>query len=97
VDDELLDDDEPPDDMCGQLRFDDRLFGFVEWLLGVAERVFRAVVVLLVSDELVPDFDGADPPCEAAIAAPLPTVSATAAEAARSVRFGLRMDTSFRP
>jgi hypothetical protein len=76
--------------------FDDRLFGLAEWLLGVAERVFRAVDGLLVSRALVPDFDGAEPPCEAAIAAPLPTVKATAAEAARSVRFGLRMDTSFR-
>ena len=83
--------------MCGHLPFDDRLFGVAEWLFGVAERVFRAVDVLFVTDALVPTFDGADPPCEAAIAAPLPTVSATAAEAARSVRFGLRMDTSFRP
>jgi hypothetical protein len=82
--------------MCGQLPFDDRLFG-VEGLFGVAERVFRAVVVLLVTDAVVPAFDGAEPPCEAAIAAPLPMVRATAAEAARSVRFGLRMDTSFRP
>jgi hypothetical protein len=83
--------------MCGQLPFDERLFGFEEWLFGVAERAFRAVVVLFVTDELVPAFDGAEPPCEAAIAAPLPTVSATATEAARSIRLGLRMDTSFRP
>jgi hypothetical protein len=82
--------------MCGHLPFDDRVFGFVEWVFGVAERVFRATVVLFVTDVLVRAFDGAEPPCEAAIAAPLPTVSATAAEAARSVRFGLRMDTSFR-
>jgi hypothetical protein len=82
--------------MCGQLPFDDRVFGVAEWLFGVAERVFRAVVVLFASDALGPAFDGAEPPCEAAIAAPLPTVSATAAETARSVRLGLRMDTSFR-
>ena len=73
--------------MCGQLPFDDRLFWFEEWLFGV---VARAVLCLL--DALVPAFDGADPACEAAIAAPLPTVSTTAAEASRSVRFGLRMD-----
>jgi hypothetical protein len=82
--------------MCGQLPFDDRLFGLEEWLFGVAARAFRAVDVLFVTDAVVPAFDGAEPPCEAAIAAPLPTVSATAAEATRSVRFGLRMDTSFR-
>jgi hypothetical protein len=78
--------------MCGHLPFDDRLFEFEEWLFGVAERAVRAVVVLFVCDALVPAFDGADPLCEAAIAAPLPTVSTRAAEAARSVRFGLRMD-----
>ena len=39
----------------------------------------------------------ADLPCVAAIAAPLPAVSARAAEAARSVLIRLRMDTSFRP
>jgi len=73
--------------MCGQLPFDDRLFWFEEWLFGVAARV-----VLFVLDALVPAFDGPDPLCEAAIAAPLPTVSTTVAEAARSVRFGLCMD-----
>jgi len=82
--------------MCGHLPFDDRLFEVEEWLFRVAERTFRAVVVLFVGDALVPAFDGPDPPCEAAIAAPVPTVKTTAAEAARSVRLGLRMD-SFRP
>ena len=82
--------------MWGQLPFDDLLFGFEEWAFGVAERAFRAVFVLFVTDAVATAFDGAEPPCEAAIAAPLPMVRATAAEAARSVRFGLRMDTSFR-
>jgi hypothetical protein len=84
--------------MCGQLPFDDLLFGVADWLFRAVERIIRIVALLfLASEVLVPAFDGVDAPCEAAMAAPLPTVSASAAAAARSVRFGLRIDTPFRP
>jgi hypothetical protein len=68
--------------MCGQLPFvADRLFGAVDLALCVAERLLCVAAF----------------PCVAATAAPLPPVSASTAKTARSVRLGLRIDTSFCP
>jgi len=77
----------PDDDMCGQVCCAEPLFGAPARLVFGAALLFWVVEWLLC----VAAF-----PCVAAIAAPLPAVSASRAEATSSVRLGLRIDTSFR-
>jgi hypothetical protein len=82
------------EDECGQLSVEDWLFGVDDFGVVVDGLVVEGVVVvgaeLFVVAELVVGFAGVEL-WVAAIAAPLPAVRASARDANRTVRLGLRI------